>query len=190
MNEFFYEITLRNLLRKPIVIIGMMGSGKSTIGKRLAYKLNLQFYDTDSMIEDREGLSVIDIHDFRGETYFRQKETEVIDEVLKYGVTVISTGGDSFMSEPAREMILNRSTSIWLKTDSKTILERVSRRNTRPNMGADVDVAYIEQILAEREPIYNQASIIIESSDLDAHHVLDTILVKLKQHLEATVSSN
>lgn len=168
----------------------MMGSGKSTIGKRLAYKLNLQFYDTDSLIEEREGLSVIDIHDYRGEEYFRNKEYEVLEEVLKYGVTVISTGGDSFMSDSVRNLIKERATSIWLKTDSKTILERVSRRNTRPNLSPDISIKEIEELLLAREPLYNGADIVIESSDLDAHHVLDTILVKLKNHLEATQASS
>jgi len=76
---------MRNLIKKPIVLVGMMGSGKSTIGKRLAYKLNLQFYDSDRLIEEREGLSVVDIFDFRGEEYFKKKESEIIKEILGYG---------------------------------------------------------------------------------------------------------
>lgn len=175
---------MRNILKKPIVLVGMMGSGKSTIGKKLAYKLNLQFYDSDKMIEEREGLSVIDIYDFRGEDYFKTKETDVIKEVLGYGTVILSTGGESFLNDDIHEMIKSQSISIWLKTDISTLHERVSRRNTRPQFSGSNKMEVIEQMVEECYPVFEKADITIESKDMEAHFVVDTILSKLKGFIE------
>jgi len=174
---------MRNLLRKPIVLVGMMGSGKSTIGKRLAYKLNLQFYDSDKIIEDRDGLSVLDIYDYRGEEYFREQEEKTIREVLQYGVVVLSTGGGSFFKEDVRKLIKEKAISIWLKTNVETIHERISRRNTRPIQ--DHNIETIQKLVDEGDDIYGKADITVESSDMEAHFVVDTIMGKLKTYLEA-----
>jgi len=171
---------IRSVIRKPIVLVGMMGSGKSTIGKRLAYKLNMQFYDSDKVIEEREGLSALDIFEFRGEEYFRQKEITTIKEILDYGNVVLSTGGGSFIIDEVRELIKQQAVSIWLKTNIETIHERVSRRNTRPLLSGDNKLEVIQKLSAERDPIYEQADIIVESSENEIHYVVDTILIKLK----------
>jgi shikimate kinase len=173
---------MRQNIKKPIVLIGMMGSGKSTIGKRLAYKLNLQFYDSDKIIEEREGLSIVDIYDFRGEEYFKNKEAEVIKEILGYGSVIISTGGESFLNEDIRNQILDNATSIWLKTNVDTLHERVSRRNTRPQFAGNTNLATIEKMVADTYPIYEKADITIESKDMEAHFVVDTILSKLRNY--------
>ncbi len=162
----------------------MMGSGKSTIGKRLAYKLNMQFYDSDKVIEEREGLSVLDIFEFRGEDYFRQKEIEIIKEIIGYGNVVLSTGGGSFVIDEVRDLVKETAVSIWLKTDIATIHERVSRRNTRPLLSGDNKLEIIQKLSAERDPIYEKADIIVESSENEIHYVVDTILIKLKSFLD------
>jgi shikimate kinase len=159
----------------------MMGSGKSTVGKRLANKLNVQFYDSDKIIEDREGLSVLDIHDFRGEEYFRQQEIKVISEVLQYGNVVLSTGGSGFLIEEVRELIKSRAYSIWLKLDADAIFKRVSRRNTRPLLTSSTRLEQVENMLKEREPFYSQADFSVESDD----YVVDTILIKLKNFIQS-----
>ena len=168
------------LIKKPIVLIGMMGSGKSTIGKRLGYKLNLQFYDSDKIIEEREKLSVLDIFDFRGEEYFRKLEAVVIKEIINYGTVVISTGGESFKNSEIRDSIKQNAISIWLKTDIETLFERVSRRNTRPQLNGTNKMEVIERMVAENYPIFEQADIIIESKNMEAHFVVDTIMSRLK----------
>lgn len=167
-------------IRKPIVLVGMMGSGKSTIGKRLAYKLNMQFYDSDKMIEEREGLSVLDIFDYRGEEYFRSQEMKVISEVLNYGSVVLSTGGETFIDDEIRKIIKEKAIVVWLKTNIDTIHERVSRRNTRPKLTGENVRDTIEKMLAEAEPKYAEADIMVESKDMEAHFVIDTILSRLK----------
>ena len=170
---------IKKILTKPVVLIGMMGSGKSTVGKKLARKLNLQFYDSDKVLEDREALSIVDIHDFMGERYFYQKEEEVIKEIIGYGVVILSTGGSSFMNENIRNFIKEKTISIWLDSNLDTIYERVSRRNTRPELiASDNKKELLAKMLQEREPIFKQADIKIES-DLEAHHLVSTIIEKL-----------
>jgi shikimate kinase len=171
---------MRNIVNKPIVLVGMMGSGKSTIGKRLAYRLNMQFYDSDKVIEEREGLSVLDIFDYRGEEYFRNKEIEVIKEIMGYGTIVLSTGGGSFMIDEIRDLIKDKAISIWLKANVDTLHERVSRRNTRPMLIGENKREVIEQLVEERYPFFETADLKIDSGDMDTHFVVDTIISKLK----------
>lgn len=175
-------VTLKSAIIKPIVLVGMMGTGKSTIGRKLANKLNLQFYDSDKIIEERQGLSVRDIHDFRGEEFFQNLELEVITEVLKYGVIVLSTGGESFLIEEVRKTIKERATSIWLDTSADVIHERVSRRNTRPLLDGNNKIEHIEQMLDERNNFYSESDIRVETGNMEAHFVVDSILSKLKKY--------
>jgi shikimate kinase len=171
---------MRNSAKKPLVLVGMMGSGKSTVGKRLAYKLNLQFYDSDKIIEEREGLSINDIYEYKGEDYFKSQEVLVIKELLSYGTVIISTGGGSFLIDEVRELITTNSTSIWLRTDIDTIYERVSRRNTRPLLNTADKMQTIVQLIQDATPVYEQADIIVDSNNYGAHFVVDTIIQKLK----------
>lgn len=168
--------------KKPLVLIGMMGSGKSTIGKRLSYKLNLQFYDTDQIIEAKEKLTILEIFDFRGEEYFRKLESKVIKETLDYGTVVISIGGESFKNEEIRSSIKEKAISIWLKTDIEVLHERVSRRNTRPQFNNGNKMDTIKKMMEENYPVFEQADIIIESKNMEAHFVVDTIMSKLKSY--------
>lgn len=170
---------IKKILTKPVVLIGMMGSGKSTVGKKLARKLNLQFYDSDKVLEEREALSIVDIHDFMGERYFYQKEEEVVKEIIGYGVVILSTGGSSFMNENIRNYIKEKTISIWLDSNLETIYERVSRRNTRPELiASDNKKELLAKMLKDREPIFKEADIKIES-DLEAHHLVSSIIEKL-----------
>jgi shikimate kinase len=170
-------------LTKPVVLVGMMGSGKSTIGKRLAQKLNLQFYDSDKIIEEREGLSVVDIYDFRGQEYFKNKEEQVITEVLSYGTVILSTGGESFLNDNIRNKIKDNAVSIWLKTDLKILQDRVSRRNTRPQFISSDSKELLENMITNSEPVFNEADIIVESTDLDAYMLVDLVLNRIKNFL-------
>ncbi|RZI47603.1 shikimate kinase [Rickettsiales endosymbiont of Peranema trichophorum] len=170
-------------VNKPIVLIGMVGSGKSTIGKKLAQKLNKQFYDSDHVMEMREGLSVLDIHDYRGENYFRAKEEEVIKEILGYGEVVLSTGGNSFMNDSIRQLIKDHGVSVWLYSDIDTTYNRVSRRNTRPGLDTGDKLKIIEQMVLEYYPIYEEADIKVENRNSNVHYIVDDILLKLK-HME------
>lgn len=175
---------MRNLIKKPIVLVGMMGSGKSTIGKRLAYKLNLQFYDSDKIIEEREGLSVVDIYDYRGEEYFKQQELKVIKEIIDYGTIVLSTGGGSFLIDELRDLIKQKAISVWLNADIDTIHDRVSRRNTRPLLNTLDKLETIKKMVDESTKFYEKADITIDCRNMDTHFVVDTIINKLKNFLQ------
>lgn len=174
---------MKRLFTRPIVLIGIVGSGKSTIGKKLARKLNLQFYDSDKVIEEREGLSIVDIYDYKGEQYFRYLEESVIKEILNYGTLLLSTGGSTFMNEELRSLIKQKAISIWLSTDIETLYSRVTRRNTRPELNHGNKKAILQQMLDERSEIYNKADIIVESKDYDVHYIVDVIKSRLQKYI-------
>lgn len=180
-------LSLRKKLTKPISIIGMMGSGKSTVGRILARKLRLQFYDSDKEIENRLGLSVSDIYEFKGEDYFREKEAEAVQEILDYGIVLLSTGSNTFLNEDLRNLIKEKSISICLSADLQTIHSRVIRRNTRPEIdNISNKEEYLKEMLDERMPLYNQADIVVESRENDeTHHVVDSLMSRLAKYLSA-----
>lgn len=183
--NFFCGFGMRNIVKKPIALVGMMGTGKSTIGKRLAYKLNFQFYDSDKLIEDREGFSIIDIFDFRGENYFKKREEEIIKEILGYGTVVLSTGGESFLNPVVREYIKEKAISIWLKSSPEVMYERVARRNTRPQLQVGDKKEVIEKMIEQSYPVLEEADIMVESKDMDAHFVVDSLMLRLQAFLES-----
>lgn len=165
---------------KPIVLIGMVGSGKSTVGKKLAKKLFVRFLDTDQVIEEMTNLSVLDIHEVLGEEYFKKKEESVVKDILTYGPVVLSTGGASFANDPVRALIKEKAISIWLHADISTILERVSRRNTRPGLNGQDKKDVLQKMMDENLPYFEQADIKIDSGNADAHFIVDSILMRLK----------
>ncbi|MBS0236278.1 MAG: AAA family ATPase [Proteobacteria bacterium] len=168
---------------KPIVLIGMMGSGKSTVGKRLARKLRLQFYDSDKVMESREGLSIVDIVEFKGWDYIQRKEREVIEEILGYGPVVLSTGGNSFIAQEIRQLILQKGIAIWLQADFDTLYKRITRRNTRPEFNVGNQHETLTNMLKEREAIYTEAHISVASGNEDVACLVDKIITQLMPHM-------
>ncbi len=166
-------------INKPIVLVGMMGAGKSTVGTRLARKLRVSFYDTDNLVQEVAGCSMEDIFKYAGEDFFREKERQVVDELLNLTNCVISTGGGVFIDEVNRKLIKEKSISIWLKADYTTILERVSRRNTRPTLNADNKADLVEQLILERYPVYQEADICVNSGDGPHMLIVDDIIAKI-----------
>lgn len=173
-------------ITKPIVFVGMMGTGKSTIGKKIANKFNLKFYDSDKIIEEREGLSILDIFDYKGEDYFREIESKTIEELLSYGTIVLSTGGGSFLIDSVRELIKDKALSVWLDSSPAAIYERVSRKKTRPLlMGTNNNIENITKMVTDRAPIYSQADIRLETQDMESHFVVDIAHSRIQKHLAA-----
>lgn len=157
-------------LTKPIVLVGLMGCGKSTIGRRLATRLNLRFADTDDEIERAAGMTISDIFARYGESHFRDLERRVIQRMLNIGQGVMATGGGAFMNDETRAAIQEKSISIWLDADIPTLVERVGRRSHRPLL-KDRDAAEVLRELAEvRNPIYAQAHLRVSSAS-DPHEV-------------------
>jgi shikimate kinase len=156
---------------KSVVLIGLMGAGKSAIGRRLAITLGLPFADADHEIEVAAGKTINEIFSENGEAYFRDGERRVIARLLEDGCKVLATGGGAFMNAETRERISASGISVWLKADLDLLMHRVSRRDTRPLLRSADPRAVMEKLIAERHPIYMQADITVRSRDV-AHEVI------------------
>ena len=165
-------------LNKPIVIIGITGSGKSTIGKELAKKTQTEFYDSNSILEGREGLSISDIQEYMGLKYFQQRERETIKEILSYGQVVLSTGSDSFLNQDTREYIKSHSTCIWLHASIQTVVERISRRHNRLKLSDQNVEKTITDLMNKSLPYFREAHIKIDSNS-EAHNLVHHIISRI-----------
>lgn len=161
---------------KPLVLIGLMGVGKTTVGRRLARKLNLPFVDADEEIEKAAGLSIAEIFDRFGEEYFRDGERRVIARLIDDQPQVIATGGGAFMNEETRQIIAKNATAIWLDADIDILVERVSRRNTRPLLNQGDPEQILRRLAAERNPVYARAHIHVTGNDSPHDHTVNKII--------------
>lgn len=149
---------------RSIVLVGLMGSGKSTIGRRLASRLQMKFADADEEIERAADMSVADIFTRFGEPHFRDGERRVIARLLEGPPIVLATGGGAFMNDETRALILNDSLCIWLDADVDTLVERVARRDTRPLLKGRDAGEVLRELAALRNPVYAQAHLHIPSA--------------------------
>jgi shikimate kinase len=174
--------TLAQMTRRDrtIVLVGLMGVGKTTIGRRLAQRLNLPFTDADAAIEEAAGETISDIFAKHGETYFRDGERRVIVRLLEKGPQVLATGGGAFMDPVTRDKIAAHGISVWLRADLDVLMRRVGRRGTRPLLKNDNPRATMEKLMTERYPIYAQADITVESEEGPHDSVVDDIIRKLE----------
>jgi shikimate kinase len=163
-------------LDRSIVLVGLMGTGKSTVGKRLAKRLNVGFADSDEEIEKAANLSISEIFARFGEESFREGEQRVIARLIDGAPRVIATGGGAFMRDETRALLLERSTTIWLDADIETLVQRVGRRNTRPLLRDKDPRVVLRDLAAIRNPIYAQAHIHVRSSPLPHEQTVESIL--------------
>jgi len=168
---------------RSIVLVGMMGAGKSTIGRRLSARLRLPFLDADTEIEAAASMSIPDIFETRGEPYFRDGEARVIARLLDSGPAVLATGGGAFMREETRNRIRDKAVSIWLKADADIIMKRVKRRADRPLLQTADPVATVGRLIEEREPVYRRADITIWSRDVPHEKIVDECIGALHARL-------
>jgi shikimate kinase len=168
---------VRALGDRSIVLVGMMGAGKSSIGRRLASRLGIPFIDADTEIESAAGMTIPEIFEKHGEPYFRAGEARVIARLLENGPQVLATGGGSVMDAQTRALIGEKGVSIWLKADIDVLLKRTKRRNDRPL------VEKIRVLLPLREPLYAQSDIIIQSRDEPHDTIIDEIMGELPKRL-------
>jgi shikimate kinase len=169
--------------RRSIVLVGMMGAGKSTIGRRLAARLRLPFLDADIEIEAAASMTIPEIFAVHGEPYFRDGEARVIARLLENGPAVIATGGGAFMREETRNRIRDKAVSIWLKADADVIMKRVKRRADRPLLQTEDPAATISRLLEAREPVYQTADLTIWSRDVPHDRIVDECLDALRARL-------
>ena len=168
---------VRALGNRSIVLVGMMGAGKSSIGRRLAARLGIPFIDADAEIESAAGMTIPEIFDKHGEPYFRAGEARVIARLLDNGPQVLATGGGSVMDVQTRTLIGEKGVSIWLKADIDVLLKRTKRRNDRPL------AEKIRDLLPIREPLYAQADIVVQSRDEPHDNIVDEIMIQLPRRL-------
>jgi shikimate kinase len=169
--------------RRSVVLVGMMGAGKSTVGRRLASRLRLPFIDADTEIETAAGMSIPDIFETHGEPHFRDGEARVIARLLESGPQILATGGGAFMREDTRARIRDKAISMWLKADADVILRRVRRRTGRPLLQTADPAATIDRLIELRHPVYEAAEITIASRDVPHEKVVDECIAALHDHL-------
>lgn len=170
---------LASRIDRPIVLVGMMGVGKSTVGRKLAQLLGLPFADADEEIEGAAQMSVAEIFERFGEAYFRDGERRVIARLLEAGPSVLATGGGAFVQPDTRALILERGIAVWLDSDVATLLDRVSRRDTRPLLKDGNPREILARLKAERESAYAQAPIKVMSQPGPHGDTVNRILQEL-----------
>jgi len=169
--------------QRPVVLVGMMGAGKSTVGRRLALRLGLPFLDADTEIESAAAMTIPEIFETHGEPHFRDGEARVIARLLDGGSKVLATGGGAFMREETRDRIRDKAVSMWLEADADVILRRVKRRADRPLLKTPDPAGTIARLIAERYPVYRAADITIASRDVPHEKIVDECVAALHGYL-------
>jgi shikimate kinase len=166
---------------RPLVLVGLMGAGKSTIGRRLAKQIGWRFVDSDEEIEAAAGCSIADIFSIHGEPIFRDLEKRVIARLLAEEPMVLATGGGAWMQEGVRAVIKDRATSVWLRAELDVLTDRVSKRNHRPLLETGDKREILDNLMSERYPIYALADVIVDSSVGPHEQVVERVITALEQ---------
>jgi shikimate kinase len=169
--------------KRCIVLVGMMGAGKTSIGRRLANLLHLPFLDADSEIEKAANQTIAEIFEHYGEAHFRTGERRVVARLLDNGPAVLATGGGAFMSEETRERCRQNGVSVWLKAGAPVLLDRVRKKGNRPLLDDPDPEIVMTRLLAEREPIYALADIVVASREGPHQAVVGDIVAALDAYL-------
>lgn len=178
-------------LDKPIVMVGLMGAGKTSVGRALARRLGVQFVDSDKEIETAAGCSVVDIFSMYGEAEFRRVEQQVIHRLLDTppAIKVISTGEGAFITPAVREMVQNSALTIWLKADLDLLVKRTNFRDTRPQLLHADSRKILAQLIDERYKIYADADITVQTKDESLRKTLDKVVDAIKNYTEKGVKN-
>ena len=171
------------LAGKPVVLVGMMGAGKTTVGRRLAARLGRRFLDSDEEIEKAAQMSIPDMFAQRGEAEFRTGEMRVISRLLKEPDIVLATGGGAFVNPDTRAAVKAEAISVWLKANADVLFERVSRRSNRPLLKTANPRATLEKLIEDRYPIYAEADLTVISRDVPQDTVANDVVTALLDYL-------
>ncbi len=167
------------IVDRPLVLVGMMGAGKTSVGRRLAEVLRLPFRDADDEIEKAAGLTVSEIFERHGEAEFRRGERRVIKRLVEGPAHVLATGGGAFMDPETRALIKQKAVSVWLRADLDVLMRRVLRRPTRPLLQVADPRAAMTELLAKREPIYAEADVMVHSNQGPHGAAVQAILAQI-----------
>jgi len=168
---------------RSIVLVGLMGAGKSSIGRRLAHRLGLPFVDADTEIEKAADLTIPEIFEKHGEPYFRAGEVRVVARILESGPQVLATGGGAYMNPETRARIRERGISLWLKAELDVLMKRVKRRGDRPLLKADDPQAVLKRLMDERYPVYAEADLTVVSREASHDEVVEDVIAALASHV-------
>lgn len=169
----------KTVFDRPIVLVGMMGAGKTTVGRRLAVELGLPFRDADHEIEQAAGMSVSDLFAQHGEESFRRGEAQVIERLLSGPPIVLATGGGALLNEDTRALIAKSAISVWIRADVDTLVKRATRRPTRPLLKNGDPREIISRLLDQRTPLYERADLVIDSTGAAHAKTVATIVEAL-----------
>ena len=172
------------MLPRTLVLVGLMGAGKTAIGRRLATRLGLPFADADLEIELAAGCSVEDIFANYGEPAFRDVERKVIARLLEGPVQVVATGGGAYMDPVTRSTVARHGISLWLRADLETLLARTARRSNRPLLKNGDPRSILTDLMARRYPVYAQADLVVDSSEAPPEQTVDTVVDALQAFLD------
>ncbi|MEO0682269.1 MAG: shikimate kinase [Pseudomonadota bacterium] len=176
------------LLRRPVVLVGLMGAGKTTVGRRLAAQLHAPFVDSDEAVEDAARMSVAEIFETMGEAAFRDGERKVIARLLTEAPQVVATGGGAWMNEATRaEIRACAATVVWLRADLDVLVERVGRRAGRPLLAGGDPREILSRLMAQRNPVYETADLAVESRGDERHEaVVERMMEALRRRGDVT----
>ena len=175
--------------RRSLVLVGMMGAGKSSVGRRLALRLGVPFVDADAEIEKAAQMSIPDIFATRGEAEFRAGEARVIHRLLESAPQVLATGGGAFINPDTRAEIAAKGVSIWLKAEFEVLMRRIRRRHDRPLLKTEDPAATLRTLMEQRYPVYGLADVTVQSREVPHDKIVDEILSELARRLAAGASS-
>lgn len=169
---------------RSLVLVGMMGAGKSAIGRKLAQRLYLPFIDADAEIERAAGMNISDIFAKHGEPYFRAGEARVIARLLEGGPQVLATGGGAFMHPQSREAIRAKGISVWLKAEYDVLMKRIKRRGDRPMLKTEDPGETLRRLMQERDPVYAEADVIVHSREVPHEIIIAEIISAVAPRME------
>lgn len=161
---------------RSVVLVGMMGAGKSSVGRKLGQRLALAFVDADVAIEEAAGMSIPDIFETRGEAEFRAGEARVIARLLEGGPQVLATGGGAYMNRETQDVIRRRGIAVWLKADFDVLMRRIRRRTDRPLLRTADPAATLQDLMDKRYPVYSLADLTIESRDVPHDVIVEEVI--------------
>ena len=171
-------------LDRPVVLVGLMGVGKSTVGRRLAKRLGLSFVDSDAEIEDASGFPAAEVFERYGERDFRDGERRLVARLIEGDVRVIATGGGAYVDPNTRKLLNERAITVWLDAPVDILAERTSRRDTRAQLRNGDPKTILQRLAAERRPSYEEAHIHVKSGDGAHKDVVDAIVQALEDYVK------
>ena len=176
------DSTTPELSGRSIVLVGLMGAGKTSVGKRLARRLGMPFTDADTEIVRAAGCSIPDIFNLYGEAAFREGERRVIERLLGEGPMVLATGGGAFMDAGTRDGIRHHGVSVWLRATVDVLARRIGRRGGRPMLAGGEPRAILEGLMDKRYPVYAEADIVVDTGDEPTDSTVEKVIAALNNH--------